>query len=424
MNLWAEIFSAVLTSVPNKSKRNQLYDIAIIGGGILGLATAREVLTSHPHLKLVLLEKEASLAFHQSGRNSGVIHSGIYYKPDSFKAKLCVRGAEMMYQYCSQHNIDHQRIGKLIVATKQSELDKLETIFNNGIANGVKDLSLIEQKDVSKIEPHCRAIKAIHSPNTGIVDYKMVCQSYARDIEALQGKILLGHKVLDIDVDQSEIKIKTDKKPIRCQYVITCAGAYSDRLAALSGGSSTPKIIPFRGDYLLLKKEARTLVNKLIYPVPDPEFPFLGVHFTPQTDGSVWLGPNAVMAFATEGYKFSTINIKELLQFLSYSGMIRLMGKYWKTGLLEMYRDLSKKEFLKALQQFIPEINIDQCAPGPSGIRAQALDPDGTLVDDFVFDTNQANIFHVRNAPSPAATSSLAIAQMITERAQEHFKIN
>ncbi|PCJ62379.1 MAG: L-2-hydroxyglutarate oxidase [Planctomycetota bacterium] len=400
-----------------------MYDLTIIGGGILGLATAREFLIKYPNLKLILLEKESTLAFHQSGRNSGVIHSGIYYKPNSLKAKLCVEGAEKMFQYCAENNIPHKKIGKIIVATKESELNNLETIFKNGIANGVKDLALINQEQVSKIEPKCKALRAIHCPHTGIADYKAVCNSMANDIKNKHGEILLNHKVIDLKRIEHAIHLKTDSKMITTENVITCGGAHSDKLAILSGGAKSPKIIPFRGSYLLLKKDAESIVNGLIYPVPDPKFPFLGVHFTPQTDGRVWLGPNAVLAFAIEGYRFSTINIKELLSCLFYPGMIKLMLKYWRTGILELYRDLSKKEFLKSLQKFIPEITLDQCEEGPSGIRAQALNYDGTLVDDFVLETNQPNIFHVRNAPSPAATSSLSIAEMITVKAAKHFEL-
>jgi 2-hydroxyglutarate dehydrogenase len=398
------------------------YDIAIVGGGIVGLATGRELLARHPHLKLIVLEKEDILASHQTGHNSGVIHSGIYYKPGSLKAKLCVEGRKLLWEYCDAKQIEYRNVGKLIVATEERELPLLDDLYQRGIANGIDDLQIVDAAGIAEREPHCRGIKAIFSPVTGIVDYGLVARSYGDDIRAAGGEIETGHEVTSIRRSADASVIATNKGEFEARRVITCGGLLADRLAKMTGGTSDPKIVPFRGDYLILKPEKRSLVRGNIYPVPDPSFPFLGVHFTPRMNGDIWLGPNAVLAFAREGYSFSTINVGDVLETLTYSGFIKLASKYLSTGMGEMYRDLVRSAYVKALQRYIPELQVEDTLPGPAGVRAQAMMADGSLVDDFVFDGDE-NVVHVRNAPSPAATSSLAIGKYIADDADRRFTL-
>ncbi len=396
------------------------YDIAIVGGGIVGLATARELLTRHPALKLILLEKDDILAAQQTGHNSGVIHSGIYYKPGSLKAKLCVEGRKLLWEYCDAKKIPYNNVGKLIVATEEHELPLLDDLYQRGLANGIDTLEIVDAAGIAEREPHCRGIKAIYSPVTGIIDYGVVSQSYAQDARAMGGTIETGRPVDAIERRGASTILTTPKGEVEAKYVITCGGLQSDRLAKMTGGSTDPKIVPFRGDYLILKPEKRYLVKGNIYPVPDPSFPFLGVHFTPRMNGDIWLGPNAVLAFAREGYSFTTINLGDLFETLTYSGFVKLAGKYLSTGLGEMYRDVVRSAYVKALQRYIPELTVDDTLVGPSGVRAQAMMSDGSLVDDFVFD-GDAGVVHVRNAPSPAATSSLAIGRYIADDADQRF---
>jgi L-2-hydroxyglutarate oxidase LhgO len=398
------------------------YDIAIVGGGIVGLATGRELLLRHPHLKLVVLEKEDILAGHQTGHNSGVIHSGIYYKPGSLKAKLCVEGRKLAWDYCEKKQIPFINCGKLIVATEEHELPLLDDLHQRGIANGIENLEIVDAQGIRKREPHCRGIKAIYSPVTGIVDWGRVARSYGDDVRELGGEIFTGREVRAIERRGGSVLIKTSNGEYEARYVITCGGLQSDRLAKMTGGKSDPKIVPFRGDYLILKPEKRDLVKGNIYPVPDPSFPFLGVHFTPRMDGDIWLGPNAVLAFAREGYTFTTINPGDLLETLTYPGFIKLASKYFATGMGEMYRDILRSAYVKALQRYIPELKVEDTLPGPSGVRAQAMMADGTQVDDFVFE-GHGTTMHVRNAPSPAATSSLAIGKFIADDADNRFSL-
>jgi L-2-hydroxyglutarate oxidase LhgO len=398
------------------------YDIAIVGGGIVGLATARELLLRHPHLKLAVFEKEELLATHQTGHNSGVIHSGIYYKPGSLKAKLCVEGRRALWQYCDSKGIEYRGVGKLIVATEERELSLLDDLYGRGIANGIENLEVVDAKGIREREPHCRGIKAIFSPVTGIVDYGQVAGSYASDVKTMDGKIFTGCEVNAIARAGGSVRLKTSRGEFHARYAITCGGLQSDRLAKMTGGKSDPKIVPFRGDYLILKPEKRDLVKGNIYPVPDPNFPFLGVHFTPRMNGDIWLGPNAVLALAREGYSFTTINSGDLLETLTYPGFIRLASKYFSTGMGEMYRDVLRSAYVKALQRYIPELKVEDTLTGPSGVRAQAMMADGTQVDDFVFEGDDGAM-HVRNAPSPAATSSLAIAKYIADDADKRFSL-
>jgi len=399
-----------------------IYDIAVVGGGIVGLATARELLERFPGLKVAGVEKEDAFNAHQTGRNSGVIHSGIYYKPGSFKAKLCVEGRKLAWAYCDKNGIDYKQAGKLIVATEESELGRLDDLMERGHRNGVEGLEMLDAAGIREREPYCRGIKAIFSPATGIVDWGLVSTTYARDAMEAGADFFLGWEVTNIERRGGLTVLATPNGEVQAKYVITCGGLYSDKLAKMTGGARDPKIVPFRGDYLILKPEKRHLVTGNIYPVPDPDFPFLGVHFTPRMDGSIWLGPNAVLAFAREGYSFWTINPPELWDALTYPGFFKLATKYWQIGMGEIYRDLVRGAYVKALQRYIPELQPEDCLAGPAGVRAQAMAADGSLVDDFVFEGSEG-IVHVRNAPSPAATSSLAIGKYIAGEAEKRFDL-
>jgi L-2-hydroxyglutarate oxidase LhgO len=389
-------------------------DIAVIGGGIVGLAAARELLRRRPGARLVLLEKERRLGMHQTGHNSGVIHSGLYYAPGSLKATACVAGAASLVQYCEQKGIPFERCGKVIVALDEGELSRLDELARRGQANGVPGLEMIGPDRLRELEPHVQGVRALWSPNTGIVDFRRVAAAYAEDVRAAGAEIFAEHAVTGIRRTAGLTRLATTGGDIEAGVVIACAGLYADRVASLGGAKPDPRIVPFRGDYYVLRPERRHLVRNLIYPVPDPAFPFLGVHFTRRIDGAVWLGPNAVLAFAREGYRLDRINPRDLAQTLTFRGFRRLARRYWRTGLAEMWRDVSKRAFLASLQAYIPALQEDDLMPGPSGVRAQALADDGTLVDDFVIDTARG-VFHVRNAPSPAATSSLAIGAMIAD---------
>ncbi len=398
------------------------YDIAIIGGGIIGLSAARILLTKRPKLKIAILEKEKRIAMHQSGRNSGVIHSGVYYEPKSEKARLCVKGSKELYRFCERKGIPFKKIGKVIVALEEPEQMGLEQLFERGKENGVEGIRLIDGKELRQIEPYAAGLSAIYCPETGIVDFVRVCESFLEEIKSQGGEIFFHWEAKKIHCNKNNIAIMSEGRKIQSKYLLICAGIYSDRLAQLSGGRETPRVIPFRGDYLLLKKSARYLVRGLIYPVPDPRFPFLGVHFTPRMDGEVWLGPNAVLAFGRESYRFCQWNFKDALETLTYPGFLRLAGKYWRTGMMELYRDLFKSAYTKELKRYLPDIKNDDCEFGSSGIRAQTLNEDGSLVEDFLFEQIGDRILCVRNAPSPAATSSLAIGEAIVEKFEGLFE--
>ena len=389
-------------------------DIAVVGGGIVGLATARELLLRRPGTRLVVLEKEAAIGLHQTGHNSGVIHSGIYYAPGSLKAKACVAGAAQLMRYCDERGIPYQLCGKVIVATEASELPRLDELQRRGIANGVPGLRMVEAAELRELEPHVRGLRALWSPNTGIVDYRQVAAAYAEDIQEHGGQIRVGHGVTTIARRNGTTLLTTPHGEIEARHVIACAGLYSDRVAALTGAPRVPRIVPFRGDYYILNPARRDLVRSNIYPVPDPAFPFLGVHFTPRMNGDIWLGPNAVLAFSREGYRLRDVRLKDLAEIVGYSGFRRFGRTHWRTGFDEMARALSKRRFLKSLQKFIPELTAADLLPGPSGVRAQALGADGKLVDDFALDRADG-VLHVRNAPSPAATSSLQIGAFVAD---------
>lgn len=408
------------------------YDVAIVGGGIVGLATAREILQRAPHLKLILIEKEFGLAHHQTGHNSGVLHTGIYYAPGSLKAKTCVTGRQMMVEYCAEKGIPYELSGKLIVALDESELPRLQTLYERGQANSVPELEMVGPERIREIEPYAAGIRALWSPKTGVVNYKQVVVELAADVEAAGGEITLGWKLIGLDTGKDkQVTLKLQKMPldiayeekeISARYVITCGGLHSDIIARMTGAGQDVKIVPFRGDYYLLRPEKRHMVRSMIYPVPDPQFPFLGVHFTRLLSGEVKAGPNAVLAFAREGYGRKDVNPRELIESLTYPGFIRLALKYWRAGIAEMYRDYVKSAYVKALQRYMPEITGDDLLLGPSGVRAQALMVNGKMVDDFMIHHGD-NVSHVQNAPSPAATSSLAIAKAIIDEVAQRFEM-
>ncbi|MFL5802131.1 MAG: L-2-hydroxyglutarate oxidase [Roseiflexaceae bacterium] len=401
----------------------QNIDVTIIGAGIVGLATARALLHRYPRLRLAVLEKEPAIARHQTGRNSGVIHSGLYYTPGSLKARLCVEGAAALTRFCDEHGIPYQRCGKVVVATEAAELPRLEELYRRGTANGVPGLELIGPERLREIEPHAAGLRALHSPNTGIVDYGRVAAALAEDIRQAGGAILTGRAVQSIARRNGAVRIETPAGAIETRFAIGCAGLHADRVAALSGAPRVPRIVPFRGDYYILKPARSQLIRALIYPVPDPAFPFLGVHSTLRMDGSIWLGPNAVLAFAREGYRRRDVSLPDLWDALSYPGFQALARRYWRVGLAEMVRDFSKRRFVRAAQRLVPGLDPADVVPGPAGVRAQALALDGRLVDDFVIDAD-GPIVHVRNAPSPAATSALAIAGVIVERVAQAFGLD
>ncbi|WP_428308648.1 L-2-hydroxyglutarate oxidase [Lacipirellula sp.] len=389
-------------------------DLIVIGGGIVGLATAYKYQQQFPGRSVLLLEKESELAAHQTGRNSGVLHSGIYYKPGSLKAKNCREGKLAMEAFCQAEGVPYDICGKVIVALSDEELPRLDSIYERGLANGVK-CEIISRERLLELEPHVAGIRAIHVPETGIVDYPMVCKKLAERIVAAGGEIKLGTAALGFKSDGATTIVETIAGGFAARQVVNCAGLYSDRVAALTGEEPPAKIIPFRGEYFELKPEAEHLVKNLIYPVPDPAFPFLGVHFTRMINGGIECGPNAVLAFAREGYFKSTINIPELAESLTYPGFLRLAAKYWKMGAGEMWRSVSKRAFVRALARLVPEIKAEHLVAAPAGVRAQALMRDGSLVDDFLIESH-GNVVNVLNAPSPAATSALTIGDSIVER--------
>lgn len=394
-----------------------MVDVAVIGAGIVGLAVARELLLRRPTLRLVVLEKEQEIAAHQSSHNSGVIHSGLYYKPGSLKARACVAGAARLIRFCDEKGIPYRLCGKVVVATSPDEIPRLEELYRRGQANGVPGLRMVGPEELRELEPHVTGLRAIWSPRTGIVDFAQVARAYAEDVLERGGQVRTGHQVVAIHRGSCSTLIETTASDVEARTIVSCAGLYADHIARLTGAPPVPQIVPFRGDYYVLRPERAGLVRGNVYPVPDPRFPFLGVHFTPRMDGQVWLGPNAVLAFAREGYRRTTVNVAELVEAVRYPGFRKLARKYWRTGLAELWRDFSRRAFLCSLQRYIPELVEDDLLPGPSGVRAQALSPDGELVDDFVLD-RQPGILHVRNAPSPAATSSLEIARMIADEVE------
>jgi L-2-hydroxyglutarate oxidase len=395
-------------------------DVIVVGGGIVGLAVALEITRRFPRLRLLLLEKEDRVGRHQSGHNSGVIHSGVYYKPGSQKALLCVEGARVMIEFCRTHNIPHLICGKVIVATHEEEFPRLEELRRRGEANGLTGLQLIGPEQLREIEPHASGLRALIVPSTGITDYSMVCQKYAELIRAQGGTILTSTAVTGLRNLTDEMVVETSGPSFSTTYLINCAGLFSDRIASMAGEKPDVIIVPFRGEYYDLVPQRSSLVRGLIYPVPDPQFPFLGVHFTRRVGGTVDAGPNAVLAFRREGYQRTDFSLRDLASSLAFPGFWRMAAKHWRSGLDEFHRSFSKPAFVRALQRLLPDLRAEDLIPGGSGVRAQALRRNGTLVDDFQF-VPADRMLHVLNVPSPAATASLVIGRTIVRTAEERW---
>jgi len=394
------------------------FDIVIIGGGIIGLATAYKLLEIKSDLKLCVLEKESSIAMHQTGNNSNVIHSGIYYKPGSLKALNCTKGYKLLLDFCNRENIHYDLCGKMIIACDEVETNRLSDLYERGLANGLDKLRLIEKDELNELEPNVEGVKAIHVSYTGIVDFEVVSEKIAQKIQEKSVVLSCNEKVLKI-IPNNLNEIITQNNIYKGKVVINCGGLYSDALTKLTYKNRMPfRIIPFKGEYYLLKKEKNNIINSLIYPVPDPAFPFLGVHFTRKINGGVEAGPNAVLAFKKEGYNKNDFSLEDTFEIFTWPGFYDMATKYWRTGFEEFYRSYSKKAFVKALRRLIPSITEDDLAEGGTGVRAQACSRDGKLLDDFLI-IKENNIINVCNAPSPAATSSLAIGEHISEIANE-----
>jgi len=398
------------------------YDLIFIGGGIVGTASAMQLLFKK-NLRILILEAEDALAQHQTGNNSGVIHSGLYYKPGSLKALNCTRGREMLYEFCQTHSIPFEKCGKIVVATDESELPALRMLEERGIANGLIGIKRLSKEEIREYEPYANGIEALFVPQTGIVDYVAVTNKYAKLIMKNGGEIKLNSRAEQIKVNCNEIVVRTQDDEFKTKYLVNCAGLFSDKVARMSGINPDVKIIPFRGEYYELKKDKQHLVKNLIYPVPDPQFPFLGVHFTRMIHGGVEAGPNAVLAFKRTGYKKTDIDFSHIAEMIFYSGFWKMAKKHYKMGIEEFKRSFSKNLFVKSLQKLIPDLTENDIIPGGSGVRAQALDRDGKLLDDFrIIQTDK--MIHVLNAPSPAATASLSIGDTISDMIIKNFKLN
>ncbi len=395
----------------------QSADIAVVGGGIVGLAVARELIARRPQSSVCVLERESEIATHQTGHNSGVIHAGVYYVPGSLKARLCVEGAREMYEYCERRGVAHERCGKLIVATDSSELARLAELERRGLANGVPGLRRIDADEIRELEPHAAGIAGLHSPGTGIADFPGVARAYAEDIADADGTIATGCEVEGVSLAPRHIRLTHSHGTTEASHAIFCAGAWADRLAVAAGADPDPRIVPFRGAYLRLLPERRHLVRSLIYPVPDPALPFLGVHLTKHIDGEVLIGPTALMAGARDAYRLRTIRRRDLIETLRWPGTWRMLAKWWSTGVTELRHAALRSAFVHAAARYVPELQSSDVLGAFAGVRAQALGRDGKLVDDFVF-SHTDRALHVRNAPSPAATSSLAIGRHIADEAE------
>jgi 2-hydroxyglutarate dehydrogenase len=395
-------------------------DLVVVGAGILGLAVAREALRRDPDLRVHVVEREERVGAHQTGHNSGVVHAGIYYAPGSLKARLCVEGARDLYAFCERHDVPVEHCGKVIVALTEDEVPGLDALEWRGRQNGVAGLRRLDRRGLRDLEPHAEGVAALHSPATGIVDFPAVARALAREVIEDGGRITLGRAVTGVESRPGEVVLRTADGDLAARHAVFCAGAWSDRLAVAAGASPDPRIVPFRGAYLRLRPERRDLVRSLIYPVPDPSLPFLGVHLTRHIDGDVLVGPTALMVGARDAYRLRRLRPADLGATLAWPGTWRMARRWWRTGLSEMGYAANRAAFVRAAQRYVPELQPADVLPGPSGIRAQALARDGALVDDFVF-SHTGRALHVRNAPSPAATSSLAIARLIADRAEEAF---
>lgn len=397
-----------------------IYDIIIVGGGIVGLATAYQMLNKKPNINILILEKESSIAKHQTGNNSGVIHSGIYYKPGSLKALNCREGYEQLIRFCNDENIKYELCGKVIVATKENELELLNNLFDRGMKNGLTKIKKLSAAEIKEYEPHVNGIAGIFVPYTGIIDFKEVANKFLEKILERGSNILFKEEVIGIYEKENLVEVITKNSTFQAKFLVTCAGLYSDRIALMTNKNLNLRIIPFRGEYYKIKEKKKYLVKNLIYPVPDPNFPFLGVHFTRMINGEIEAGPNAVLAFKKEGYYKFDISINDTFEIFNWKGFRLVIKKYWKTGLAEFYRSFSKNAFTRALKKLIPEIEKDDLIPGSAGVRAQACDDKGNLIDDFYFVENK-RIIHVCNAPSPAATASLSIGNYIAKKVFSNF---
>jgi len=395
-------------------------DIAVVGGGILGLAVARELALRNPAASICVLEREPRLASHQTGHNSGVIHAGVYYTPGSLKAQLCVEGARAMYEFCEQHGIPHERCGKVIIATGDSELGRLDELERRGRANGVAGLRRIDAGGIRELEPHARGVAGLYSPATGIADFGAVALALADELQQAGGTIATGCEVLGVAAAGRSLRLSHSRGTTEAGHAVFCAGAWADRLAVAAGAGPDPRIVPFRGAYLRLAPARRDLVRSLIYPVPDPSLPFLGVHLTRHIDGEVLVGPTALMVAARDAYALRTVRRRDLAQTLAWPGTWRMLAHWWRTGVTELRHAALRSSFVRAAARYVPELEPQDVEPSFAGIRAQALGRDGRLVDDFVF-SHTERALHVRNAPSPAATSSLAIARYVADEAQRAF---
>jgi 2-hydroxyglutarate dehydrogenase len=395
-------------------------DLAVVGGGILGLAVAQEVLRRKPDTRVTLFEREAEVGAHQTGHNSGVLHAGIYYKPGSLKARLCVDGAQRMYAFCAEHSIPHERCGKVIVATDASELRGLDELEARGRANGVPGLRRIGPRELSEIEPHAVGVAALHSPNTGIVDFGAVARALAAVVRDAGAAVHTGCEVTGLEQRNGSVLVRHTYGKTHAAHAVVCAGAWSDRLAVAAGAPADPRIVPFRGAYLRLRPEARSLVRGLIYPVPDPQLPFLGVHLTKHITGEVWLGPTALMVGARDAYRLSRVRAQDLWSTLTWPGTWKLVRRFRSTAVGELRMAASRRAFASACARYVPALRAEDVLAGPAGIRAQALARDGTLVDDFVINELDRTVF-LRNAPSPGATSSLAIASYLVDQLEQRF---
>ena len=399
------------------------YDVVGVGGGIIGLATSMKLTQDFPNLKVAVLEKEKEVAQHQTGHNSGVIHAGIYYAPGSQKANFCSTGGKLLRDFCEEYGIAYDMCGKLIVATDDSEIPQLEELFKRGTENGAEGLRMVDREEIKDIEPYSAGVKAILSPNTGIIDYFEVSQAYATRMRENGGDLLTNVEVISMENRDNLVYINTTSGTIAAKYVLNCAGLHADTVARMMGVDVGVKIVPFRGEYFSIIPEKEHMVKGLIYPVPNPSMPFLGVHFTRRINGSVEAGPNAVLAFAREGYKKTDVNLKDTLGTLSYSGFWKMSAKYWKVGMHEQYRSLVKGVFVKSLQKLMPEITGDDLGAPGAGVRAQVIDSNGGLLQDFAIEASP-NAIHVLSAPSPGATSSLTISEYIVDLAQESFDLS
>lgn len=403
-------------------RANPDVDVAVVGGGIVGLATAYRLLLDNPALRVVVLDKEVKVGLHQSSHNSGVLHAGVYYAPGSLKARLCTSGKVLMERFAAEHGIPVIRRGKVIVAVDSSELGRFQALADRAAMNGVAGLRLIGPGELRELEPHVTGIRALHSPATGVIDFGLVCEALADEIRSRNGEVRTSVTVTRVEELGRSVRIHSPAGDIEAGTVVVCAGLQADRLARASGGQHADvRIVPFRGSWYSLGEQARTLVRGNIYPVPDPRLPFLGVHFTRRVDDAVWAGPNAVLCGGRETYARGTLNLRDLAEVAAFQGAWRLGRRYLRTGATELYQDRVPRAYLRALQRYLPEIGLDDLKPGPTGIRAQAVRADGSMVDDFLID-GTARVIHVLNAPSPAATSSLAIggvlAGQVTERLQ------